>query len=277
MSVEMRRSQPQAAGDEVIPVVILCGGKGTRLKEQTDMVPKPLIEIGGKPILWHIMKLYSHHGFNHFILCLGYLGEKIKEFFLHYNDWRHTDLRVELGGTGGAQVEYLPRNAERWTIVFAETGKETNTGGRIKRIERYIRGDEFLATYGDGVADIDLRRLLTYHREKGKIGTVSVLHPVSGYGILDFEPDHTIVHFQEKPRLDIWINGGFFVFNRRIFDYLTDNSVLEKEPFERLAKERQLAAYPHPGFWASMDTYKDFQELNHLWLRGNAPWKVWED
>ncbi|MBI4240673.1 MAG: glucose-1-phosphate cytidylyltransferase [Candidatus Rokubacteria bacterium] len=260
-----------------MPVVILCGGKGTRLKEQTDMIPKPLIEIGGKPILWHIMKLYSHHGFNHFILCLGYLSEKIKEFFMQYNDWRRSDLRVELGGPGDVQVERLSRNTEHWSIVFAETGEETNTGGRIKRIQRYIRGDEFLATYGDGVADIDLGRLLMYHREKGKVGTVSVLHPVSGYGILDFEPDHTIVQFQEKPRLDIWINGGFFVFHRRIFEYLTDDCILEKEPFERLAKERQLAAYPHPGFWASMDTYKDFQELNRLWVPGNAPWKVWHD
>lgn len=273
-SAHRRARTPRAPS---IPVVILCGGKGTRLKEQTETVPKPLIEIGGKPILWHIMKIYSHHGFNNFILCLGYLGEKIKEFFIRYNDWRHADLRLELGGAGEGRFERLSRNSERWSIVFAETGEETNTGGRIKRIERYIPGNQFFATYGDGLADINLRGVLAYHREKGKVGTMTVLHPVSGYGILDFDEDQAVVQFEEKPQLDIWINGGFFVFNRRIFDYLTDNCVLEQEPFERLAKDRQLAAFPHPGFWASMDTYKDFQELNRLWLTGRAPWRVWDD
>ena len=260
-----------------IPVVILCGGKGTRLKEHTETVPKPLIEIGGKPILWHIMKLYSHFGFNNFILCLGYLSEKIKEFFLDYDDWRRADLRLELGRPGGASFQRISSSRERWNIIFAETGVDTNTGGRIKRIEPYITGDRFLATYADGVSDIDLRNLLAYHREKGRVGTVTVLRPASHYGVLEFNRERMVVRFQEKPRLDVWINGGFFVFEREIFKHLTDNCVLEGEPLERLSKDAQLAAFPHEGFWASMDTYKDFQELNRLWAIGRAPWKIWDD
>lgn len=258
-------------------VVILCGGKGTRLKEQTESVPKPLIEIGGKPVLWHIMKIYSHYGFNDFILCLGYLGHKIKEFFLNYHDWRNSDLLLRVGDQRKRGYQRLSPTEERWKIVLAETGEETNTGGRIKSIEHYIKGDTFLATYADGLANIDLGALVRYHRAKGKIGTVTVLNPISNYGILEFDRTNTVVQFTEKPKLDVWINGGFFVFQRKIFSYLTEDCVLEREPFERLAKDRQLVAYPHQEFWASMDTYKDAEELNQHWNKGDAPWKVWAD
>lgn len=255
----------------------MCGGKGTRLREQTESVPKPLIEIGGKPVLWHIMKIYSHYGFNDFILCLGYLGHKVKEFFLNYNDWRASDLLLHVGGQEAKRYRYRSRPRERWRVVLAETGEETNTGGRIKRVEPYIKGETFMVTYADGLANIDLRGLVKYHQSKGKVGTVTVLNPVSNYGILEFEKSGTIVHFREKPKLEVWINGGFFVFRRKVFDYLTEDCVLEREPFERLAKDRQLVAYPHKEFWASMDTYKDAEELNRRWNQGDAPWKVWAD
>jgi glucose-1-phosphate cytidylyltransferase len=258
-------------------VVILCGGKGTRLREQTESIPKPLIEIGGKPVLWHIMKIYSHYGFNDFILCLGYLGHRIREFFLNYSRWQNSDLLLRVGDRGEGRYQRLSHSSEQWRVLLAETGEETNTGGRIKRVEPYIKGETFMVTYADGLANIDLRDLLKYHRSKGKVGTVTVLNPVSNYGILEFERSGTIVQFKEKPKLEVWINGGFFVFQRKVFDYIGGDSVLEREPFEGLVKDRQLVAYPHKAFWASMDTYKDAEELNRRWNNGEAPWKVWTD
>lgn len=260
---------------EGMQVVILCGGKGTRLKEHTENVPKPLIEIGGRPILWHLMKIYSHFGLNDFVLCLGHLGEKIKEFFLSYDDWRRSDFLVKMGEQREDKIQRLVPNPERWNITFAETGEDTNTGGRIKRVERYIHGDCFLATYADGLANIDLHSLLQFHRSTGKLGTITVLNPISNYGILSFDKSNIITRFREKPRLRIWVNGGFFVFERGIFAHLNDNSVLEQDLFGELARKRQLGAFQHRGFWRSMDTYKDAQELNRLWSDGDAPWKVW--
>ncbi|MBI4198893.1 MAG: glucose-1-phosphate cytidylyltransferase [Chloroflexi bacterium] len=256
-------------------VVILCGGKGARLREYTEVVPKVLVEVGGKPILWHIMKIYGAFDFNDFVLCLGHMGDKIKQYFLEYNSWRTTDFTLRLGAPLD-QARYFSDGAEPWEITFVETGIETNTGGRLKRIERYVDGDDFFATYGDGLADIDLARLLAFHRGHGRIATVTAVNPRSNFGILQIDGDGRVTAFQEKPRLDAWVNGGFFVFDRRIFDYLTENSVLETEPLERLAAEGEVVAYRHEGFWACMDTYKDTVELNATWNAGGAPWGIWE-
>ncbi len=227
--------------------VILCGGKGTRMKEFTNSVPKPMVCVGDKPILWHIMKIYSHFGFNEFVLCLGYKGEKIKEYF---------------------------RDSE-WDIIFAETGENTNTGGRIKKIEKYIKDDTFFATYGDGLANVNIQDLLDFHLSHGKTATLTAVQPYSQFGILEMDDRGTILQFKEKPKLDNWINGGFFVFDRGIFKYLGGNDILEKAPFERLAAEKQLMAYRHGGFWECMDTYKDNVELNEMWTNNNARWAVW--
>ena len=230
--------------------VILCGGRGTRLGEHGESVPKALINIGGKPIIWHLLKIYSHYGINDFIFCLGFLGDKIKE--------------------------YLSENTEDWQITFAETGLDTNTGGRIKRVEKYLEGEkDFCVTYGDGLADVDVEKLIKFHQSHGKIATLTAVHPFSNFGLIKLDEANAVTEFQEKPRLKEWINGGFFVFNRRIFDYLDEDCVLEQAPFEGLAKERELIAFPHLGFWKCMDTFKDNLEFNQLWDEGRADWKVW--
>lgn len=234
-----------------IPVVILCGGKGTRLKEYTDYIPKPLIEIGGHPILWHIMKLYSYFGFNNFILCLGHMGDEIKKYFLKFPE-------------------------ENWNIIFADTGLETNTGGRIKLVEPYIKGETFMVTYGDGLADIDLNKLLIFHQSYGHIATLTVVNPKSSFGILECDETGKITKFQEKPFLDYFVNGGFFIFNRKIFKYLDNNPILERDTMERLIANREIFGYKHKGFWCCMDTYKDTIKLNKLWSSGQAKWEVWE-
>jgi glucose-1-phosphate cytidylyltransferase len=234
-------------------VVILCGGRGTRLREQTEFIPKPLVEIGGLPILWHVMKIYAHFGFTDFILALGYLGHRIKDYFLPY---------------GGEAAE--------WRILFADTGQDTPTGGRIKALERFIEGDTFLATYSDGLADLDLSALLAFHRAHGRLATLTAVRPYSQFGLLDLEETGRIARFREKPRLEDWVNGGFFVFERGVFDYLQPDSTLERDPFERLAADGEIFAYRHEGFWACMDTYKDTEVLNQLWNSGQAPWRVWE-
>lgn len=255
-------------------VVILCGGMGTRLKEETEFRPKPLVNIGAFPILWHIMKHYSHYGFDDFVLCLGYKGDMIKDYFLNY-DWMSNDFTLNLG-KGKGQLSNHTSSTEDWNITFADTGAETNTGGRIKRIEKYIKEENFLATYGDGVSDANIKELLDFHRNKNKTGTILGVHPWSKYGTVHADENGIITNFTEKPMLKDTINGGFFVFRKEVFDYLDNNCVLEKEPFEKLAKEKQLALFRHDGFWHCMDTYKDFQELNSIWEKGNAPWKVWK-
>jgi len=237
-------------------VVILCGGKGTRLGEQSKWLPKPLMKIGGRPILWHIMKIYAHFGHRDFILCLGYLGNKIKEYF---------------------NLKKLPVVEEDWNVIFADTGKETNTGGRIKRIEQYINREEFFVTYGDGVARIDLDELFKFHSSHGRIATVTAVRPRVTFGLMEVDDQGKVQGFKEKPVLEQWINGGFFVFRRDVFRYLDENSVLEKEPLEQLAADGELMAYRHTDFWMCMDTYKDNMELNEIWSSGKAPWKVWSE
>lgn len=260
-------------------VVILCGGIGTRLREQTEFMPKPLVRIGDMPILWHIMKIYSHYGYNDFILCLGYKGEMIKEYFLNY-EWMSRDFTFNLSSRNKWKT-HSEHALEDWNITFADTGLHTLTGGRIKKIEKYIKGDYFLATYGDGVADVDIKKLVKFHREKRKSVTLTGLHPISRYGIIKAKEDGLATSFSEKPALGDLINGGFFVFNRRIFDYLNKDIMLEEVvtaegPLATLAKEGQLAVFRHTGFWHCMDTYRDYAELNRIWDSKKVPWKVWE-
>ncbi len=254
--------------------VILCGGMGTRLREETEIRPKPMIEIGGKPILWHIMKHYARHGLDEFVLCLGYKGEVIKEYFYRY-EMHANDFTVELG-TG--QMDFHARHGEAgWKVTLVDTGQKAMTGARVKRVEKYVEGETFLLTYGDGVTDLDLGELLTFHRRQGRIGTVTAVFPPSRYGELLIQGERVLA-FREKPaRTDTSISGGYFVFQREFFDYLDDGDacVLEQAPLDRLARDGQLAVYHHRGFWQCMDTYRDYKYLTELWDRQEAPWKVW--
>ena len=257
-------------------VVILAGGLGTRLSEETGLRPKPMVEIGGKPILWHIMKLYSHYGFNDFVICLGYKGYVIKEFFHHYY-MHQADITVDLRKNA---TEYNSSFAEPWRVTMVDTGHETMTGGRILRIQKYIEEDTFMLTYGDGLSDINIAELVAYHSRTGKLATLTAVQPSGKFGALSFRSDETIESFREKPKGDgAWINGGFFVLSAGIFDYLKngDATVWEREPLEQLAKDTQLNSYKHTGFWQPMDTLKERQDLEELWAAGNAPWKVWDD
>jgi glucose-1-phosphate cytidylyltransferase len=255
--------------------VILCGGRGTRLGEHGANIPKALIEIGGRPVLWHLMKIYAHHGLNDFVLCLGYLGDAIKRYFLEHH-WLHSDFTLEMGKAGDYQLRKSGSISEDWRVTFSDTGLDTNTGGRVKRVERYVSDDEtFCVTYGDGLADVDLHALLEFHRSHGRVATLTAVHPRSNFGLLKLNDESAVTEFEEKPVIADWINGGFFVFDRKVFDYLDDDCALEREPFGRLARERQLMAYRHTGFWKCMDTYKDNLEFNQLWEAGEAEWKVW--
>jgi glucose-1-phosphate cytidylyltransferase len=255
-------------------VVILCGGLGTRLREETEFRPKPLVDVGGHPILWHIMKLYAHHGFRDFVLCLGYRGNMIKEYFLNY-EAMNNDFTICLGKE--SRIEYNDNHKEQdFRITLAETGLESMTGGRLKRAQKYVPDDCFMVTYGDGVSDVDIGRLVEFHKSHGKLATVTTFRPVSRFGILDINSQHQVQNFIEKPKSDAWASAGFFVFQRQVFDYLDgDQCILEHEPLERLAAERQLMAYNHDGTFFAMDTYREFQILNDLWKNGQAPWKVW--
>lgn len=256
-------------------VVLLCGGLGTRLREETEYRPKPMVEIGGRPVLWHIMKLFAHHGLTDFVLCTGYRGQMIKEWFLHYEAWS-SDFTITLGDH--SSVRFHRSHLETgWEVTVTDTGLETQTGGRVKRAERYLAGDRFIVTYGDGLSDVDLTALLKFHAEHGKIATVTTTRPLSRFGIVDVEPDDTVRRFREKPQGDEWVSSGFFVFEREFLGYLDDNAVLEQAPLERLASEGQIAAYRHDGFWQPMDTYREFLMLQELWDSGKAPWRVWEE
>jgi len=257
------------------PVVILCGGKGTRIREETESKPKPMVEIGGKPILWHIMKIYAHYGFKDFILCLGYKGERIKEYFINY-EVMNSDMTIDLGKK--ENITFHSEHLERdWKITLVDTGEDSQTGARIKRIEEYIKGDRFMLTYGDGVADIDIEALLLFHESKKRIGTITGVHPSSRFGELITENDD-VIRFSEKPQTATGcVNGGFFVFDRKIFEYLDvkDDCCLEREPLERLAKDNQLSVYRHKKFWQYMDTRRELDLLTQLWKNSKAPWKVW--
>lgn len=229
--------------------VVLCGGKGTRLGALGERDPKPLLPVGDEPILWHILKIYESFGHRDFVLCLGHLKERF--------------------------AEWAEQTGEEWSVTLVDTGLDTPTGGRILKARDAVRDDDFFATYGDGVADVDLEELLRFHRSHGKIATVTAVRPEGNFGIMHLGDDRAVTAFEEKPRMRDWVNGGFFVFRKEIFDYLDADSVLEREPLERLAAAGELMAYPHDGFWACMDTYKDNVALNQSWLAGEAPWKVW--
>jgi len=255
------------------PVVILAGGLGSRLSEETGIKPKPMVEINGKPILWHIMKLYSHFGFNNFIICLGYKGYVIKEYFYHY--FLHSsDLTINLGTN---TTQYHHSTTEPWQVTLVDTGLESNTGGRIKRIAKYVQSDTFFLTYGDGVADVNIASLLDFHVKGGKLATLTTVQPSGKFGVLSLSSDFSVDSFIEKPKNGGWINGGFFVLNRKIFDYIENDttSIWEKAPLEKLASENQLLAYPHHGFWKPMDTLKDMLDLNEIAKAGTPPWAVW--
>jgi glucose-1-phosphate cytidylyltransferase len=253
-------------------VVILCGGQGTRIRDVADDVPKPMIPIGGQPILWHIMQLYARHGFRRFVLCLGYKGWAIKRYFLDYQ-LALSDFTVRLGAGTSVQL-HRPGDVEDWEVTLAETGLATMTGGRVKAVEPYLDGDEFLLTYGDGVSDVDLTALVAFHRRHGRVGTVTAVHAPGRFGEMDVDGD-VVTQFSEKPPVSPgWISGGFFVFRRDFLDRLPDDPelILEREPLHRLAAEGELAAYRHEGFWQCMDNSRDFQHLNQLHAEGRAAW-----
>jgi glucose-1-phosphate cytidylyltransferase len=258
--------------------VILCGGMGTRIRDASELTPKPLLPIGGRPILWHIMKGYAQHGFNDFVLCLGYKSWLFKEFFLNYRAMS-SDLVVELGAQ--PSVQFLGDGKENWKVTLAETGESTMTGGRLASVRRYLAGERhFMVTYGDGVADVDVRKLVDLHLQRGKIATVTAVRPPGRFGEMRSR-DGNVVEFNEKPQTtEGFINGGFFVFDgARIWDYLPDDPglVLEQQPLQRLVRDGELTSYEHTGFWQPMDTLREYNLLNTMWTSGRAPWKIWAD
>ncbi len=259
----------------MMKAVILCGGQGTRMREETEYRPKPLVDIGGKPILWHIMKQYAHFGVRDFVLCLGYRGAMIKDYFLNY-EAMNNDFTICLGRQNA--IAYHDEHQEQdFNVTLADTGADSMTGGRVARVARFLSGDRFMVTYGDGVADLNIGKLLEFHQSHGKLATISTMRPTSRFGILDVADDGMVRQFVEKPQLDGWASCGFFIFEKKVLDYLSgDDCVLEREPLERLAHERQLVAFRHEGFFFAMDTYREFMHLNELWNSGQAPWKVWE-
>ncbi len=255
-------------------VVILAGGLGSRLAEETEVKPKPMVEIGGQPILWHIIKHYAHHGFKEVYLALGYRGEVIKRFFMDYHSLNGS-ISINLAS---GQIDRHDRECEDWVVHLKNTGLQTNTGGRLKRLESFLADGTFMITYGDGVCDVNLNDLLAFHRAHGRVATVTAVRPPARFGGLILDGDSVVVDFTEKPQIgEGWINGGYMVFEPEIFNYLKDDdSSLEADALERLASERQLAAYRHEGFWQCMDTMRDMRLLQSLWQSGKAPWKVWD-
>lgn len=255
-------------------VVILAGGLGTRLREETEYRPKPMVQIGTKPILWHIMKLYDHYGFHDFIICLGYKGNVIKEYFLNY-EIMNSDFTINLGDRCNS-VLHNDHTERNWNITLADTGEKSYTGSRVKKIEKYIDDDIFMLTYGDAVADIDIAKLLSFHKSHGKIGTVTGIHLPSRFGELHLD-SHCVKRFSEKPETKEYVNGGFFVFNKEFFSYLSsrDECVLENDPIINLTKDNELMVYQHEGFWQCCDTYREMEILNNLW-NSNPPWKLWK-
>ncbi|MBI5150464.1 MAG: glucose-1-phosphate cytidylyltransferase [Candidatus Omnitrophica bacterium] len=254
-------------------VVILCGGLGTRLGEETEFKPKPMIEIGGRPILWHIMKIFSHYGFDDFIVCLGYKGYVIKEYFTNYF-LHQTDVTIDLSNN---RIEFYHSKVEPWKITLVDTGEATLTGGRIKRIQPYVAGNPFMMTYGDGVCDVNLHNLLAFHQKSSGLVTLTAVQPSGRFGALGIDSSGKVCSFVEKPRGDGgWINGGFAVLEPGIFQHINgDHNMWEKEPLEALAKDGNLKAFKHYGFWKAMDTLRDKNELEELWQKGEAPWRIW--
>ena len=252
--------------------VILAGGLGTRLAEETSIRPKPMVEIGGRPVLWHILKLYSHHGINDFVICLGYKGYLIKEYFANY--FLHmSDVTFDLAQN---RMEIRNRHCEPWRVTLVDTGEQTMTGGRLKRVRHYLDDETFCFTYGDGLSDVNIRESIAFHQAQGRLATLTAVQPPGRFGALDTEGTR-VTRFAEKPQGDgSWINGGFFVLEPRVLDYLDgDMTHWEREPIERLSAEGQLSAYKHDGFWQPMDTLRDKIKLEELWQSQSAPWKVW--
>jgi glucose-1-phosphate cytidylyltransferase len=256
-------------------VVIFAGGLGTRISEETGTRPKPMVDIGGKPILWHIMKVYSHYGYDDFIICLGYKGYLIKEYFMHYF-LHNSDITIEVGKN---KMEVHSSNTESFKVTLVDTGLDTKTAGRLKQVRKYIGEEEFMLTYGDGVADINIPELIAFHRSHGKIATVTAIQPEARFGGMVLDKEGAVVHFKEKPKGDgKWINGGFFVLRPEVFKYLEgpkDDVMWEDAPMESLSNDRQLVAYRHPGFWKCMDAMRDKIELETLWQNDQAKWKIW--
>jgi len=256
-------------------VVIFAGGLGTRIAEETETRPKPMVEVGGRPILWHIMKIYSQYGFNDFIICLGYKGYMIKEYFMHYF-LHNSDITIELGKN---KVDVHSTNTESFNVTLVDTGVNTKTAGRLKQVQKYTGNEDFMLTYGDGVANIDLKALLQFHNKHGKIGTVTAVQPEARFGGMELGDDGTVKNFKEKPIGDgKWINGGFFVLKPAVFSYLEgnmENVMWEDAPMENLAGSGQLMAYKHQGFWKCMDAMRDKIELEALWQNNQSKWKIW--
>lgn len=255
-------------------VVILAGGLGTRISEETSVKPKPMVEIGGKPILWHVMKIYSSYGFKEFIICLGYKGYCIKEWFSQYY-LHNSDVTFDLEKN---KVSYYKHRGEGWKVTLVDTGNETMTGGRIKRIKDYVNKETFMMTYGDGVGNVNLKKLIDAHKKHGKLATVTASLPEGRFGVLKIEKDNQVSKFSEKTDYQTWVNSGFFVLEPGVFEYIEgDKTPFEQKPLETLAKNRQLYAFQHVGFWKPMDTLSDKQKLEELWQSDKAPWKIWGD
>jgi glucose-1-phosphate cytidylyltransferase len=254
-----------------VKAVILAGGQGTRISEETYLKPKPMVEIGGKPILWHIMKSYSHYGINEFVICLGYKGYLIKEYFANYA-LHESDFTIDIQKNS---LDIHKNNSDPWKVTLIDTGEESMTGGRIKRISKYL-DDTFCLTYGDGLADVNISESISHHKKNKTIGTLTAVQPPGKFGSVTIE-DNMVTTFQEKPKGDAgWVNGGFFILEPEIIDYIEgDYTMFEREPLQQLTKENQLSAYHHNGFWHPMDTLSDKKKLEQLWSKGNAPWKVW--
>lgn len=255
-----------------LPVVILAGGLGTRIREETEFKPKPMVEIGGKPILWHIMTHLASYSINRFIICVGYKGDVIRDYFLNYRS-RNNDFTISLGNQDEINFHSKHKESE-WQVTIAETGPLTNTGGRIKMIQKYVLGEKFLCTYGDGLSDVDIHELVQFHSLQNVTGTVTAIQPLSRFGVMDINLSNRVSSFKEKPKAEGWVNGGYFVFEPEIFNYLTENSILEKEPLQKLANEGKLASFKHEGFWQPMDTFRESKLLNELWESNQAPWRA---
>lgn len=257
-------------------VVILAGGFGTRISEESHLKPKPMIEIGGMPIMWHIMKLYSHYGFNDFVICAGYKQHVIKEWFANYFVYT-SDVTFDF--SHGNNIIVHNKNSEPWKVTVVDTGLNTMTGGRLKRVREYIGDDLFFMTYGDGVSDVDILETLNFHKEHGKLATMTAIKPDSRFGLLDITEDKKVIAFREKSQIDSgWINAGFMVLDHKVLDYIADDTIMfEREPLEKLATDGELMCYKHNGFWQCMDTLRDKEGLEKKWGSGQAPWKVWKD
>lgn len=256
-------------------IALLAGGLGTRLREETEFRPKPMVPIGGKPILWHIMKNYAHYGHRDFVVCTGYRGDVIRQYFRDF-DTMNLDFTIKIGAPSLLTTHGVLEEAG-WSVTVADTGAETMTGGRLFRIRDYLNSETFMCTYGDGVANVDIKKLLEFHKSHGKIATMTVVRPTTRFGVVDISDNGDIGRFREKPQADGWVNAGFFVFEPEIFKYLDEDSILESGPLAQISQDNQLVAFRHEGFWQPMDTYRESTSLNEMWDEGSAPWKVWND